>query len=104
MELLTDTLKKVTTLLTDGTQVRTGLITDGASRGPNGGQAPTRRSMQGTGSETWADKFAGRRGENDGKQTTADATADLIKRGITDPRQQMTALLELQHAGQLALD
>lgn len=104
MELLTDTMKKVTTLLTDGTQPRGGLITDGASRGPNGGAAPTRRSMQGTGSEAWVDKFAGRRGENDGKKTTAEATADLIAQNITDPRAQMTELLKLQQAGQLALD
>ena len=47
-ELITDTLKKLTGLLTDQAQGR-GLLTDGMSQRNQGGQAPQRRSMAGGG-------------------------------------------------------
>jgi hypothetical protein len=103
VELLTDAVSKLTGLLTDGTHPRTGLITDNASRGPNGGAAPQRRSMQGAQQEhLLADKFAQHRTGANGKRTTADVTRDLIANGITDTREQMRHIVELQMAGQLA--
>ena len=100
-ELITDTLKKLTGLLTDQAQGR-GLATDGMGQRNNGGQAPQRRSMAGAGGEQWVDKYAGvRNGQSDGKKTERQATEELVAAGITDPRAQMAHILELQQAGLL---
>ena len=99
-ELITDTLKKLTGLLTDQAQGR-GLITDGGAKGSNGGAAPQRRSMSGVGGEQWIDKYAGTRDNAGGKKTERQATDELIASGVTDPRAQMAHILELQQAGLL---
>ena len=80
VELLTDTVKKMMGLLTDGAQPRSGLATDRASTTPNGGAAPHRRSLQGTGgsAEQFVDKYAGQRDLNAGKLSEAEFTKQLV--------------------------
>lgn len=105
VELLTDTVKKMANLITDGTQMRAGLATD-RQGGNNGGQAPTRKTMQATGQEDFLGKYdhAVKQGKKDGQLTVAELNAQMDKEGIVDPRTRMARALEAQWAGILVQD
>lgn len=103
VELLTDTVKKVTNLLTDGGIAVRGLATDKAG-GVNGGQAPARKTMQAGGMFT--DKYADVRsqakdGRKPGQLTELELNAAMDQEGIKDPTQRMARIIEAQAAGLL---
>ncbi len=103
VELLTDAVKKVTNLLTDGGSGVRGLSTDKTAGGVGGGQAPARKTMQAGGmfTDKYADARNAQQGRKPGQMTELELNAAMDQEGVKDPTQRMARIIEAQASGLL---